>query len=114
MKFSFAQVTAFAASWKRLRLADEDLQHLEAEISSNPEVGEVMKGTGGLRKLRFAPPSWRRGKRGSLRVCYIVFFAISTVYLLAVFAKSEKDNLSDEEKNGLRNWIGRMRDLLDK
>jgi hypothetical protein len=113
MRFAFAQVTAFAAKWKRMRLTDEDLQHLEAEISSNPEAGDLMKGTGGLRKLRFAPPSWRRGKSGSLRVCYIVFFAISTVYLLAVFAKAEKDNLSNEEKNGMRNWIGRMRELFD-
>jgi hypothetical protein len=67
-----------------------------------------MRGTGGIRKLRFAPPSWNRGKSGAARVCYAVFSRIETVYLLTLFAKNEKANLSDTEKATLRTWMKEM------
>ena len=70
MRFSFAQVVVFVARWRKLRLTDEDLQALERQIAADPDAGDVMRGTGGVRKLRFAPPSWNTGKSGAARVCY--------------------------------------------
>src|SRR5260221_12651121 len=112
MRYSFAQVAPFVAKWKRLRLTDEDLQALEAEIGARPNAGAVMAGTGGLRKLRFAPPSWNRGKSGSTRVCYVVFGNIGVVYLLTLFAKNEKDNLANSEKRLMRRWIEDLKNAL--
>lgn len=43
-----------------------DLQALERILIANPDAGDVIPGTGGLRKLRFAPPSWHTGKRGGV------------------------------------------------
>jgi len=57
-----------------------------------------MKGTGGLRKVRFAPPSWHTGKSGAARVCYVHVVRADSVGLIAIFAKNEKENLSAEDK----------------
>ena len=65
-------------------------------IMQNPEIGPIMRGTGGLRKMRFAYEG--RGKSGSTRVCYVDFVFYETGYLISVFPKSEKANLSNEEK----------------
>ncbi len=98
MKLTFIQPAPFVAAWRRLGLTDEDLQALEKLIESRPNGGVVVQGTGGLRKLRFAPPSWRRGKRGSARVCYFCIDREAACYLLAIYTHAEKDNLTAAEK----------------
>lgn len=75
----------------------------------NPESGVVMAGTGGLRKIRFAPPSWNTGKSGATRVCYALFSGAATAYLVALFAKKEKPNLSDAEKATAKKWMKMMK-----
>lgn len=102
MNFTFVQPPSFAAEWERLRLTDEDLQALERTINDDPDAGPVMRGTGGVRKLRFAPPSWNRGKSGATRVCYVAFIDLATVYLLALFPKNERSDLNAAERNFLR------------
>ena len=59
---TFIQTQEFSRQWKALGFVDEDLRQLELMIMQNPEVGVVMQGTGGLRKLRFAYEG--RGKSG--------------------------------------------------
>lgn len=108
MTLAFAQVATFVAKWKRLKLTDEDLQALESQIMENPDAGDVMQGTGGIRKVRFSPPSWHAGKRGAARVCYITIVDAGFCYLLTLFAKSEKGNLTRQERNDLR----RLADIL--
>jgi len=71
MWLTFIQLAPFVVAWRRLGLTDEDLSALEQLIMHRPEAGAVMQGTGGVRKLRFAPPSWHMGKSGATRVCYI-------------------------------------------
>ena len=56
MMATIIQLSAFAANWRRLGLTDEDLQELEAMLMSRPAGWPAMRGTGGLRKARFAPP----------------------------------------------------------
>ena len=67
---TFIYLHGFVAQWNQLRLNDDDLRELEQSIMNNPAAGDVIAGTGGLRKLRFAPKRWRRGKRGTLRIGY--------------------------------------------
>lgn len=106
---AFVQLSEFVASWKRHKLSDEDLQALEAELLADPEAGAVMVGTGGLRKMRFAPPSRHGGKRGGFRVGYAYFVVASTIYLFVVFPKGERANLTAAEKAAVRKALTLLR-----
>ncbi len=69
-------------------------------IASNPEVGDLIPGTGGVRKIR-----WSRqgsGKRGGVRVVYFYYDEGVPLYLLMIYAKSEKEDLDADEKHTLK------------
>lgn len=104
MKRTFIQTFEFTKNWERLKLRDDDLRRLEWEILKDPKVGVVVRGTGKLRKMRFALSN--EGKSGSMRVCYVDFASKGTVYLITIYPKSEKDNLSKEERNNIKKVIG--------
>ena len=67
----FVELPSFRAQWKAMGLTDADLRRLQEELLANPAIGSLMKGTGGIRKMRFAFE--HRGKSGSVRVIYIDF-----------------------------------------
>ncbi|WP_240932955.1 type II toxin-antitoxin system RelE/ParE family toxin [Pelagibius litoralis] len=67
-----------------------------------------MKETGGIRKVRFATQG--KGKSGSVRVAYYFYNETLPVFLLTVFAKNEKDNLSKDERNKLRRLVTAIRE----
>ena len=72
-------------------------------VASDPECGEVMQGTGGVRKVRVGRGG--KGKSGGGRVIYIHHDADHPVFLLAAFAKNEKANLSKAERNALGKFV---------
>ena len=104
----FIQATVFTRMWKNLGFVDEDLRRLEITLLKNPKIGDVIQGTGRLRKLRFAFPN--QGKSGSVRVCYVDFEEKGIIYLFAAFAKNEQENLSQAERNFLKKQI----EILEK
>ena len=63
MNLTFIHFADFASDFKHHRLSDEDMQALEAVLQKSPEAGAIVPGTGGVRKIRFAPPSRHGGKR---------------------------------------------------
>ncbi|WP_400767255.1 DNA-binding protein [Methylosinus sporium] len=65
-----------------------------AFISSNPNAGDVVPGSGGLRKIRWG--SIGRGKRGGVRVIYFNRLTDGEIWLLLVYPKSVRDNVSPE------------------
>ena len=103
MTLTFIQTNEFVRQWKKLGFAEENLRQLKLMIMHNPEIGAVIQGTGGLRKMRFAYEG--RGKSGSTRVCYVDFAYCETVYLITAYAKNQKDNLSKEERNSIKKAI---------
>lgn len=109
MTLTFAQPASFVVEWRRLRLSDEDLAALESLILERPQAGAVMQGTGGMRKVQFAPPSWHRGKSGAVRVCYVLFPDAGYCYLLMLFAKNERPNLSAAQKERAKKIIADLR-----
>ena len=111
----FIETSEFTKSWEKLGLNDEDdLLSLQLSIMAAPKRAPVVKGTGGLRKLRFAPPVWRTGSSGAVRVCYVYFDEYGIVLLVLVYAKGEKDNLSDEECAAIKRYIARAKKELDR
>ena len=79
-------------------------------IAANPEAGEVMPGCGGARKLRVAKPG--KGKSGGYRVITYFAGADRPVFLLTVFGKNEKANLSQADRNALAGLTQRLTDTL--
>jgi hypothetical protein len=98
MTSTFLYSEGFVREWKRPRLTDEDLQALENAIQKAPEAPPVMKGTGGLRKMRFAPPSRHTGKRGAFRVGFAYFPIKAAIFVAALFAKNDADNFTMAER----------------
>ena len=68
-------------------------------LASHPQSGAVMQGTGGIRKFRWA--TGNKGKSGGVRVIYYYHNKSIPLFLLTVFGKNEKDNLSKSERNDL-------------
>src|SRR4051812_30931493 len=93
----FVASALFDRRWKLLRLDDDDSRALEVAIQADPDGPPLVRGAGGLRKIRFAPPGSHRGKSGSFRVGYAHFPEPGIVLLLQVWAKSEKADLSQSE-----------------
>ena len=91
----------FERQWKAMGLSDTELKYLQEP---------VMKGTGGLRKIRVAFE--HQGKSGSGRVVYVDFPAYETIYLITAYPKNEKDNLSAAERNAIRKLIEQLEQCL--
>jgi hypothetical protein len=100
-----AETSAFIAQAKDV-FTDEEREDSVNMIAADPKCGEVMQGTGGVRKVRVALSG--RGKRGGARVIYFYHDDGMPLYLLAVFAKNEKDNLSKAERNALKTVTGQI------
>jgi hypothetical protein len=91
-----------------LRRADKLLSHGERGdvvdyLAAHPKAGDLMQGTGGVRKLRWARAG--RGKSGGVRVIYYFHSEAMPLYLLTVFAKNERANLTKAERNELADLV---------
>jgi hypothetical protein len=94
------------------RLTDEERIGLINMIAADPTCGVVMEGTGGIRKVRFATQG--RGKSGGVRVIYYFYNETLPIFLLAIFAKNEKTNLSRAEQNALAKFVINLVDTYGK
>ena len=93
------ETVPYLADAERLFSAEESMAIVDM-VAADPQCGVVIPGTGGVRKLRVAASD--RGKRGGARVIYLFGGDDVPTFLLAVFAKNEKDNLSQAERNSLK------------
>ena len=87
-------------------LSETEKAELIAYLSVHPGAGVLIKGTGGIRKLRWARSG--RGKSGGVRVVYYFHSLGIPLYLLTLFGKNEKDNLSMEEKKYLSRQVSEL------
>jgi len=102
----FVELDEFRDDWESLGLnVEQDLWAVQIMIMAGPKKAPVVQGTGGLRKIRFSPEGWAKGKSGGVRVCYVYFEKHWTVLLVAAYDKTEKDDLTDEEKRGINQYI---------
>ena len=105
MRLTFVHLAVFLADWKRLKLGDEDLRALELLVLEEPQAGRIIPGAAGLRKIRFSPPRWRRGKSGAIRVCYAFFARSSVVCFVVAYAKNEQENITAKLKAEYRQLL---------
>lgn len=95
----FIETSVFTRQVREL-LADEEYATFQFKLAANPEAGDVIEGTGGLRKVRVAANG--RGKRGGARVIYYHMHGAEQIRMLLIYAKGRKDDLSADEKRVLR------------
>lgn len=112
MKREFIETPSFTKRWYDLGFDDEDLAELQTLLINNSEAGVIVSGTGGLRKIRFSFKG--RGKSGSSRVCYVDFASYEKTYLIQVFSKNEKSNLTDNEKNSIKKVLSFLKTEISK
>ena len=91
-----AETESFQRKISKL-LSFQEKEDLIAYLSEHPSAGDLIQGAGGIRKLRWARGA--KGKSGGVRVIYYFHNEMMSLYLLAVFGKNEKANISAEEKN---------------
>lgn len=103
MKRTFIEVPQFTKKWQMLGLTDDALKALEAleeVLLNHPKSGDIIKGTGGLRKIRI--PMGNKGKRGGARAIYVDIELRETIYFINVYTKNEKDDLTEEERKAFK------------
>lgn len=83
-------------------LQDDEYRALQSFLAGDPEAGDVMPGTGGFRKLRWADRRRGKGKRGGLRVIYYYLLTDAQIWLMTVYDKGEVADLSAAEKRLLK------------
>ncbi|MGH6793217.1 MAG: type II toxin-antitoxin system RelE/ParE family toxin [Methyloceanibacter sp.] len=93
------ETAPFIAAAKAAGLSDADLDRVIGRCAECPDAGDVIQGTGGARKVRFAGRG--RGKSGGYRVITFYTGPNLPVFLLTVFAKGERSDLSKAERNAL-------------
>lgn len=83
-------------------LADDEYLQLQRRLADNPETGDLMPGTGGFRKLRWADTKRGKGRRGGLRIIYYYFLADQQIWLMTLYDKSEASDLTPRQKKALK------------
>lgn len=100
MKALFVESKDFT-EWISEFLSDDDLLLLQQLLMEKPDIGRVIPGCGGLRKIRIPNPSRSKGKRGGIRIIYLHVPSVKRFYLLDVYDKDEQDDLSAQERKVL-------------
>jgi hypothetical protein len=86
-------------------LSDESYRELQRALMENPELGDVMPGTGGFRKARWNDARRGKGKRGGLRIIYYYLTADHQIWFFTLYDKDEAADLNAEEKKALKKAI---------
>lgn len=104
MRAVFLELPAFERS-RESYLDDDGFSRLQEALMANPEAGEVIQGTDGLRKARFSDARRSKGKRGGLRVIYYYWTTGPEFWLFALYDKDEMADLTPKQREALKERI---------
>jgi|SRR5271166_1906575 len=86
-------------------LNEDGYRELQARLAVSPEVSDLIPGTGGFRKMRWADARRGKGTRGGLRVIYYYFPSGQQIWLMTLYDKDEASDLSPKQKKALRDSV---------
>ena len=112
MTREFVRLFEFEKQCKHIGLIEDDILSVEIRILLNPSCGVMIQGTGGIRKLRIAFNN--KGKSGGARIAYVDFAGYNKTYFITVYSKGEMDNLSQAERNELKELVKTLKNELRK
>ncbi|BEN55104.1 type II toxin-antitoxin system RelE/ParE family toxin [Serratia marcescens] len=101
----FIETTVFSRKRAEL-MKDDDFQAFQSYLLLNHHEGDTISHTGGCKKIRWGLDG--KGKRGGVRVIYYLTAPSGRVYLLLIYSKNEKDDLSGQEKAILRSIVQQL------
>jgi hypothetical protein len=107
---SVVETDSYLRAAKDTGMAEEEMIAALDFVAANPESGDIMQGTGGVRKTRLAGRG--KGKSGGYRIVWYFGGGDIPVFLLTVFGKGEKANLTQGERNALRQLTGTLRESV--
>ena len=96
MKRVFVTTNEFWKYWESLGLTDNDIKEVEDLLIKNPDLGVVIKSSGGLRKLRWGAKG--KGKRSGIRILYVDFPKYEHLFFITLLKKNETADLSEKDK----------------
>ena len=99
---TIAEVPEYIHQAEKL-MSTAERQDILSYLAAHPKSGDLIEGTGGIRKLRWGRGG--RGKSGGVRVIYYYHSELMPLYLLTLFAKNEQGNLSKAERNDLAKLV---------
>lgn len=88
-------------------LSDKDFHALQQFLLRHPLAGDVIKGTGGLRKLRFSDTQRHKGKRSGTRIIYYYWLSGAQFWLFTIYGKDIQDDLTDLQRKALKTLLER-------
>ncbi|OGT44855.1 MAG: hypothetical protein A3E82_06235 [Gammaproteobacteria bacterium RIFCSPHIGHO2_12_FULL_38_11] len=97
--------TTFFTKYLPSYLTDDEYSELQDFLMQKPDAGALIKGTGGLRKLRW--PSDNKGKRGGVRIIYYWQTKLDQFYMMTIYGKNEMSDLSSDDKKELKKILAR-------
>ncbi|MEI8054571.1 MAG: hypothetical protein WCH10_01030 [bacterium] len=100
----FIETSIFAKKHAQY-LSDDDYRELQYFLINKPDTGVLIRGTGGLRKIRWL--SKNKGKLGGVRIIYYWQLARNQIYLMTLYSKNEQIDLSPKEKKNLKQMLER-------
>jgi hypothetical protein len=100
----FVELPAFERH-RSTYLNDDGFLQLQILLMADPEAGDVIEGTGGLRKLRFADARRSKGKRGGLRIVYFFWTGGPEFWLFALYDKDEAADLTPQHRSMLKERV---------
>jgi hypothetical protein len=83
-------------------LSEDGYKDLQTRLGANPALGDLMPGTGGFRKVRWADSRRGKGRRGGLRIIYYYFPSDHQIWLMTLYSKDEASALTAQQKKALR------------
>lgn len=107
MTRTFVYMPSFRKSWAAMGLSDESLVDLEQALLENPQTGDVIRDTGGARKMRIQLEG--RGTRGGGRVIYLDVFEQEHLYLLFAYPKNVQSDLTPDQKKAIRQLVEQIK-----
>lgn len=106
------ETESYLRAAKDAGMAEDEMKGAVDLVAADPETGDVLQGSGGVRKARLAGRG--KGKSGGYRIVWYYGGGDIPVFLLTVFGKGEKANLSQGERNALRSLTATLKESLTR
>ncbi len=104
MKATFVELPAFERH-RSSYFDDAAFRAFQSYLIRNPTAGDVIQGTGGLRKVRFSDPKRQKGKRGGVRIIYYWWLGGSQFWLFTLYGKDSQDDLTPAQRKTLKQLL---------